>query len=95
MSENMKTEQKIIDQAREYEKEVYQRSGISRGFWYSYVRPAIYAKYNYQCCECGSSRYLDVHHLRYGMDITLEDLILLCRSCHRTLHNAKENTRTN
>ena len=40
------------------------------------------------CQSCGSSFKLVVHHLRYDNlgDEPLEDLILLCSSCHEKLH---------
>lgn len=42
----------------------------------------------YRCELCGKDISLDVHHLRYllwGTE-TPEDLIVLCRECHKLIH---------
>lgn len=41
------------------------------------------------CAICGSTKQLDVHHLRYRQDLTTvpqADLRVLCRQCHETAH---------
>lgn len=83
----------IAAKSREYHKEVY--AGINKRFWEEYVKPTMYMKYNYQCQDCGSTRYPEIHHLNYSDRLTLNDLKLLCKSCHRKLHWAerkKKNT---
>jgi len=37
-----------------------------------------------KCKKCGSSEKLVIHHKRYGEDLTLEDLDVLCKHCHPT-----------
>ena len=46
-------------------------------------------------CLCGNdiNKY-QLHHLRYGIDITLYDLCLLCPSCHANKHDRLSNTST-
>ncbi len=34
------------------------------------------------CEKCGSTERPEVNHKRYGENVTLNDLELLCRSCH-------------
>lgn len=40
------------------------------------------------CIYCGAKKNLDVHHLTYRNigDESLEDLIVLCRDCHKEAH---------
>jgi 5-methylcytosine-specific restriction endonuclease McrA len=41
------------------------------------------------CSKSGSGIVLNVHHLtyeRFGGDETMEDLVTLCRPCHRAIH---------
>jgi len=44
-----------------------------------------------KCVLCGSEKYLNVHHTTYknhGNEILhLEDLITVCRDCHKRIHN--------
>lgn len=35
-----------------------------------------------KCEECGNLEDLQIHHKRYGIDVTYYDLQLLCRNCH-------------
>jgi hypothetical protein len=43
------------------------------------------------CNVCGASEELLVHHINGDRsDGRLENLVLLCRSCHDTLHGAKQ-----
>ena len=82
-----KTIQKTIDAARAYEKRVY--DGISRRFWWEYVKPAVHSR-DTNCVRCGGTENLDVHHKNYSDTLTLNDLELLCRSCHKTGHTRKD-----
>jgi hypothetical protein len=34
-------------------------------------------------CPCGSTEQLEIDHMRYAEDITINDLQCLCKSCHR------------
>lgn len=44
-----------------------------------------------RCVICGSSLYLETHHLHYRNkgNEKLEDLVLLCAKCHQKVHNDK------
>ena len=45
----------------------------------------------YKCQMCGTGKNLQVHHITYehlGQAKELEDLVTLCRECHRGVHNA-------
>jgi hypothetical protein len=56
---------------------------------YAQLRRQVLARNGWRCQLCGSSRGLEVHHLtfrsRLGAD-TEEDLISVCRDCHRAIH---------
>lgn len=47
--------------------------------------------YGNNCCLCGSRHDLQVHHRHYRTIFheNMEDLILLCESCHRMFHKKK------
>lgn len=52
----------------------------------------VYEKYNRKCSECGSQDYLAIHHIdRSGQsdnpNNSLENLQLICRRCHSSLHS--------
>ena len=42
-----------------------------------------------ECEKCGETKYLQVHHLSYKniFHEEPEDLMILCKSCHRKEHN--------
>lgn len=52
-------------------------------------RKEIYRRDGYQCCLCGSTRYLQLHHYiprgKGGKD-TPHNLITLCNDCHALAH---------
>jgi 5-methylcytosine-specific restriction endonuclease McrA len=47
--------------------------------------------YGRNCCLCGSTHSIQVHHRNYKnlFKENMEDLILLCESCHRNFHKKK------
>lgn len=47
--------------------------------------------YGYNCGLCGSKHNLEVHHRSYKniFKEAMEDLMLLCESCHRDFHKRK------
>lgn len=47
--------------------------------------------YGYNCCLCGNRNDLQVHHRNYKnlFKESMEDLIILCESCHRQFHKKK------
>lgn len=52
----------------------------------------IYAARGRACQKCGSKLSLQIHHLHYRniFKEEPEDLIILCRACHRHEHGIKE-----
>ena len=40
-----------------------------------------------KCEKCGSTKYIVNHHLKYKEIHGFDKTILLCRSCHKILHN--------
>lgn len=48
---------------------------------------------DYQCQKCGKAYNLEVHHKRYPEvwgEEDVKDLITLCDSCHKKIHNKEE-----
>lgn len=47
--------------------------------------------YGNNCCLCGSRHSIQVHHRNYRniFHENMEDLILLCESCHKQFHKNK------
>ena len=58
-------------------------------FWTRRIRAIVHRRAGYKCQLCGrSDGLLDVHHNNYdnyGQE-KLEDLVVLCRSCHSDFH---------
>jgi 5-methylcytosine-specific restriction endonuclease McrA len=52
------------------------------------IRADVMQRANYRCQRCGSPWGLQVHHRTYARlgHEQLNDLICLCRDCHRQLH---------
>lgn len=59
---------------------------------YEINRQACYRRDGYRCRHCGYRGGLHAHHLVYrshsGED-SLDNLVTLCASCHRGLHDGK------
>jgi 5-methylcytosine-specific restriction endonuclease McrA len=58
---------------------------------YARLRRLILERDGWRCQECGSSKNLDVHHIRRRSalgDDAETNLITLCRECHQILHGA-------
>ena len=55
---------------------------------WEYVRRCALNRSKYDCKKCGHRDALDVHHLSYERlgNERDEDLIVLCRRCHKDLH---------
>lgn len=54
------------------------------------VRKLVLERDGYACTKCGSEGPLHIHHLTYVNHFNelehLEDLITLCKECHRNIH---------
>jgi len=57
------------------------------------LRWEAFKKYGYKCCRCASGVRVQPHHHTYRSpwtECTVEDLMILCRACHRKEHGLKE-----
>ena len=63
-------------------KNKIEKVGIHYRLWRSMVRPTILKNKGNKCSTCGSTKFLDIHHLSYE-EQTYDNLIILCRKCHR------------
>ena len=70
----------------------YKKFLVSK-YWLS-VKRVVLKRDNNKCAKCGTTIKLRVHHLTYKNHFNehnhLEDLITLCDSCHRNIHNIDE-----
>lgn len=49
-----------------------------------YLLSVMTEQFGDKCAECGiTARYYEIDHKRYGSDVTMYDLQLLCALCHR------------
>ena len=62
---------------------------LKSSYWKN-VKKEVLKRDKNTCSECGSNKYLHVHHLSYSHHfeehLHLEDLITLCKSCHEKTH---------
>ena len=76
-------------------KQFYRFTYLRSEHWEN-LRIAKLASVDAKCQRC-THRDLsnDVHHLRYRhlYDVTLDDLLVLCRDCHEEVHIALETMR--
>jgi 5-methylcytosine-specific restriction endonuclease McrA len=76
----------IYIMVKHYINSHYQR--YLRSFNWRMIRQQVLFRDHYQCCDCHSRLNLQVHHLTYAhlYHEQLDDLITLCRRCHRKRH---------
>ena len=43
------------------------------------------------CERCGSNKDTEIHHKRYGSDVAIKDLEILCYNCHKLEHKQRKN----
>ena len=56
---------------------------------YERLRHEILNRDGWRCQQCGSSKNLDVHHIKQRSALGADaetNLITLCRNCHRHVH---------
>jgi len=56
---------------------------------YRRLHTKVLERDNWRCQNCGTSEYLQVHHIRSRSalgDDAAENLITLCQNCHRQCH---------
>ena len=75
---------KVMDQPITYYEYIHSELWRSRASAYK-------LRVGYRCEHCGSIARLQCHHLNYSRlgNETDEDLIALCESCHKKIHNLK------
>lgn len=68
------------------DREYYQNVYLKSEHWKVLRREKL--KLNHVCEKCGAKRYVEPHHLKYRnlYDVTVCDLLSLCRKCHREEH---------
>jgi len=63
---------------------------------YARLRSEILKRDGWRCQNCGSMTNLDVHHMRRRSNLgndAEDNLITLCRICHRLLHGTSTRSR--
>jgi predicted CopG family antitoxin len=57
------------------------------------IRTKVLTRDKYKCRSCGASENLEIHHIETDVDDihALDNLITLCRICHRRLPHKDEN----
>lgn len=82
----------VNDLSKEVKFVHYYNEFLSSEYWQE-VRNKMLLLHNNKCQYCGSSKMLQVHHFSYnnhGDELNhIEDLRLLCKDCHRKMHNLK------
>lgn len=43
-------------------------------------------EFEQRCVLCDATEDLVLHHKRYGLNLTNDDFVVLCRSCHAKIH---------
>ncbi len=76
---------KLKDSKKKY------NSFLQSPYWKE-VRDLVLKRDEYKC-KCGAKTYLQVHHLTYENHLNeknnLQDLITVCRKCHKEIHGIK------
>ena len=52
---------------------------------FRFDRYKAFKKHNFKCCRCSSEENLVLHHPDYD-NISIKDLVVLCKRCHFNLH---------
>ena len=60
--------------------------GILNQFWDRFVNPMVMELKGNKCEYCGATKNLDLHHLDYRQEVSINTLKVLCRKCHKKEH---------
>lgn len=64
------------------------KGGISGGYAYRITKENLIQK----CCLCEATKFLCVHHKNENRkDNRLENLMIVCKSCHAKIHDIQRN----
>lgn len=67
---------------------------LKTSYWLK-VRKIILQRDNHKCVKCGGVFSLQVHHLNYDHHLNemehLDDLVTLCKKCHKKEHKGEKN----
>lgn len=79
--------ERVKPKSKPYQK---YKDQLNRPEWLAF-RQFIFAVRGKECEVCGCKHELQVHHLRYfenrrAWEYTSEDVMVLCKNCHRTAH---------
>lgn len=92
MREESDTRGRALSQGQVSAKHHYRFKYLKSEHWGN-LRIEKLASVNARCKKCNLRDLSnDVHHLRYRKlyDVTLDDLVVLCRKCHERAHEAME-----
>jgi len=91
MNEKIRTEQKRLEKEFKNCSLDYKiTSDFFRSKYFKYLSQTIRAKTKHGCLFCRTKDDLVVHHLNeIKQDNRIENLAVLCRSCHGWIHSIK------
>ena len=82
-----------------YEKRKAEYSKFLKTKYWENVKSIVLLRDEFKCTKCNSKTTLQVHHKTYNNHLNelnhLEDLITLCRCCHKKEHNIKPKRKFN
>ena len=69
-------------------KNWYRKVYLKSNHWKK-LKKQLFKERGKKCEKCGSKRKIHCHHIRYGFiyDITIKDLLIVCKQCHKKIHN--------
>ena len=86
----VKTVKRKPKESKELTPKQRYKAFLKTDYWKA-VRVKVFLRDSKTCQRCGSKKKLEAHHLTYKHHRNemkhLEDLITLCRDCHKKEHN--------
>ena len=72
---------------RKYVENGLLADGVEVNFWWEFVVPNVKRIKGNKCEECGTTEgRLQIHHLDYVEEVSINTLQLLCTKCHGIKH---------
>ena len=63
------------------------RKGLGKTPEFFENRKILFEKFEGSCQECGSDRFVEIHHLDFDKENNdISNLVLICRKCHKNAH---------